>query len=300
MRTPTPIAVALSLILAACSSTPTLIPRDAPYWVSDGSRAVSNDEGKLFRGIGVAANISVENQRQKAAEGRAKGELAHVIEGFVAALSPKAKEANALPSPESQQAFVTTVLAKANAKETWDDGAGATYVLVELSLDALKKAAADSSDLGSKYLLLDSQGEEAFARYVDESKATVEAKAKLPEGTCVKALRFADAPKVDPHCGPIRAATFPGWLVYACEGGKGQARFGEFTFEGKVEADKRVEVTFGPAVIYQKGCTWKQTEVLRGTLQDGLRYERDQTLVSPSTDEDCPDSCNLESKVAIQ
>lgn len=288
MRTlPTAVILALSL---SCTGTPTLVPRGAPHWVSDGSRAVNDDEGKTLRAIGAATNIAAEGPLRQAAQSRAKIELAKVLDGFVQTLQPLAKEKNVTPTPEALQAFTAAVLAKASTKEEWKDDDGTLYVLLDLKLDTIVKT-------DPAMLLVGEQANDAFARYVDAGKA---AQAKLPEGTCVKALRFADLPKVDPACGPVRAATLPGWLVFACDGGKGSARFGEIALEGTVDATKKVDVTLGPTVVYQKGCTYKQTERMQGTVGDGLRYQREQTLVSPENDDACPDACNVESRVAVQ
>ncbi|MCC6810958.1 MAG: hypothetical protein IT381_26245 [Deltaproteobacteria bacterium] len=290
-------SICLFALVLSCTGTPTLIPDDAPPWLAQGSRATEGEAGKVFRGIGAATNIAAPGPRRQTAETRARAELAKVIDAFTQQLLPATKEAGKEPSAEALQAYAGAAIGKAVAVQEWTDRDGTTYVLVELPLAKLKEAVSEGD---SALLPMKDRAEPTFDGYADQSAVAAAAKTTLPAGTCVKALRFGEVPKTKPVCGPIRAATIPGWLIYPCAGGKAQAVFGEITFAGTIDASKKLDLTFGPAVVYQKGCTWKQTERLVGTADGGLAYERDQTLVSPSTDEDCPESCTVESKVAVK
>lgn len=89
-------AVGLCLILASCAGPQTQgkaqliqeldLKKDKAEWVKRGSGSFSEDRGKVLHGVGSAAGYKNPSLMRTAAETKARGELAGVLETYVQAL----------------------------------------------------------------------------------------------------------------------------------------------------------------------------------------------------------------------
>ena len=84
---PTAIMFFTSLLLFGCSGNETIESdlgiKGAPDWVNEGTQAVSDHNGQLIQGIGMAAPMNDASLQKSTADNRARAEVARVLSTFI-------------------------------------------------------------------------------------------------------------------------------------------------------------------------------------------------------------------------
>ena len=182
-RTP-PLLFALfaALLLAACSSSPTVESdlgiEDAPDWVNEGTQAVSDDDGRLIHGVGSAPVLNDEALQTSAADNRARAEVARIVSTFIdSTISDYSASAGAestaeLSIEQSINATTQTALNGAKIKGRWrDPNTGTIYSFAEMDMKALGDAIAAAGKLSTSFKQFYAQKANAnFDRFVKESQ----------------------------------------------------------------------------------------------------------------------------------
>lgn len=85
-------AAALTLVLAACGGSKTVVESDlgikgAPDWVNKGTQAVNDKDGRLFHGVGSAPSLGDDALQRSTADDRARAEVARMLSTYIDAVS---------------------------------------------------------------------------------------------------------------------------------------------------------------------------------------------------------------------
>ena len=150
----------LVLALGACSGK-TVIESDmgmsdAPDWVNEGTQAVSDDDGRLIQGVGMAPPMGDISLQKATADNRARAEIARVLSTYVDAViqdytASTGSEADLNVEREIRS---TTQLALSGARILghWkDEDSGNVYAFAELDMDAVEKSLQTATALSTAF-----------------------------------------------------------------------------------------------------------------------------------------------------
>ena len=150
----------LALLLAACSSQ-TYIESDmglsdAPDWVNEGTQAVSDDDGRLIQGVGMAPTMGDVSLQKSTADNRARAEIARVLSTYVDAVindytASSGEDADLNVEREIRS---TTQLALSGARILghWkDENTGDVYAFAELDMDSVDETLATATSLSDAF-----------------------------------------------------------------------------------------------------------------------------------------------------
>ncbi len=170
-----------SLLLAACSSHPT-IESDmgidgAPDWVNEGTQAVSDNDGRMIYGVGSAPVLNDVALQTAAADNRARAEVAKIVSTFIdGTISDYSASAGAdsnaqLSIEQNINSTTQTALNGARIKGRWKDpGTGTIYSFAEMDMKALDDAVAAAGKLSDSFKRFYAQKANAnFDRFVKEA-----------------------------------------------------------------------------------------------------------------------------------
>jgi len=144
----------LVLLFAGCGKKPKPSADSAvkgPAWVTRGSGAFEDEDGKVFYGVGAASGISDKVLLRQTADNRARAEIAKILETYVAMLSKdylastssgEMKKASEEQRVEiALKTFTKTKIRGAQIVDRWMDPADKImYSLCKLDLLLFKKA----------------------------------------------------------------------------------------------------------------------------------------------------------------
>lgn len=176
------LAVFAALLLAACSSSPTIESdlgiKGAPDWVNEGTQAVSDDDGRLIYGVGSAPVLNDPALQTAAADNRARAEVARIVSTFIDSTisdysaSAGADSNAALSIEQSISTTTQTALNGARIKGRWrDPNNGTIYSFAEMDMKALGDAIAAAGKLSDSFKRFYSQKANAnFDRFVKETE----------------------------------------------------------------------------------------------------------------------------------
>ncbi len=150
----------LVLALGACSGK-TVIESDmgisgAPDWVNVGTQAVSDDDGRLIHGVGMAPPMGDISLQKATADNRARAEIARVLSTYVDAVI---RDYTASIGSESdlnveREIRSTTRLALSGARILghWKhEDTGDVYAFAELDMDAVDKSLQTATSLSAAF-----------------------------------------------------------------------------------------------------------------------------------------------------
>lgn len=154
------IVLVLVLALGACSSK-TVIESDmglshAPDWVNEGTQAVSNDDGRLIHGVGMAPPMGDISLQKATADNRARAEIARVLSTYVDAVinDYTASAGGESDSNVEREIRSTTQLALSGVRILghWkDEESGDVYAFAELDMDAVDKSLETAASLSDAF-----------------------------------------------------------------------------------------------------------------------------------------------------
>lgn len=169
-----------ALLFAGCSSK-TTVESDlnidgAPDWVNEGNQMLSDEDGRLFHGIGSAPAMGDFSLQKNTADDRARAEVARVFSSYLTVAS---KDYSAAASQSGEQVSEQTVtrqidnltqinLTGAKIIGRWqDENTGSIWSLAELDLERVQKTL-DKAQTMSPALreFLAQQGDSIFDRLI--------------------------------------------------------------------------------------------------------------------------------------
>ncbi len=172
------LCIVLAATLSACAGK-TKIESDmglkgAPDWVNKGTQAVSDRDGRLIHGVGMAPAMGDESLQKGTADNRARAEIARVLSIYIdATLSDYTASAGAEADVDIKREIRgTTQLALSGTKILghWKDkNTGDIYAFAELDLEVLDETLATAANLHQKFQEYYSTNADAgFDRFVEE------------------------------------------------------------------------------------------------------------------------------------
>lgn len=79
--------LAVLILMTACASKPKIESdlgmEDAPQWVNEGTRFLSDDDGRLFHGVGSAQPMGDDSLQSSTADNRARAEIARILSSYM-------------------------------------------------------------------------------------------------------------------------------------------------------------------------------------------------------------------------
>jgi hypothetical protein len=150
----------LVLALGACSSKTTIESDmgldNAPDWVNEGTQAVSDDDGRLIHGVGMAPAMGDVSLQKATADNRARAEIARVLSTFVDAVinDYTASTGGAADLNVEREIRSTTQLTLSGARILghWkDENTGDVYAFAELDMEAVNKTLETATSLSAAF-----------------------------------------------------------------------------------------------------------------------------------------------------
>ncbi len=169
----------LALALGACSSKTTIESDmgldNAPDWVNEGTQAVSNDDGRLIHGVGMAPPMGDVSLQKATADNRARAEIARVLSTYVdAVISDYTASTGGETDMNVEREIRSTtqlVLSGARMLGHWkDEDSGDVYAFAELDMDAVDKSLETASALSEAFKGHYQENADAnFERFMEEN-----------------------------------------------------------------------------------------------------------------------------------
>ena len=169
----------LALALSACSSKTTIESDmgldNAPDWVNEGTQAVSDDDGRLIHGVGMAPTMGDVSLQKATADNRARAEIARVLSTFVDAVinDYTASTGGAADLNVEREIRSTTQLVLSGARMLghWkDEDTGDVYAFAELDMDAVDKSLETATALSDAFKGHYKENADAnFDRFMEEN-----------------------------------------------------------------------------------------------------------------------------------
>lgn len=83
--------ISLAILVSACASK-TMVESDldiagAPDWVNKGTQYLNDRDGRLFHGVGEAAEVSSQSLQKSTSDNRARTEVARILSSYMDAVS---------------------------------------------------------------------------------------------------------------------------------------------------------------------------------------------------------------------
>ena len=177
--------VALTALVAGCSSSPTKVESDlnikgAPDWVNEGTNTLNNKDGRLFHGVGSASPLGDASLQKSVADDRARAEVARVLSSYLNVVSSDyvaaAKAGGTSVTEESVSRDIRNLsqvnLAGARIIGSWrDPKSGIIYSIAELDMKQVKSTLDGVRDMNSDLKRhIESQADNIFDRISKETK----------------------------------------------------------------------------------------------------------------------------------
>jgi hypothetical protein len=170
----------LAVLLAACGGNrkieSDLRVRGAPDWVSEGTQAVNNEEGRFIHGVGMAPEMGDLSLQRATADNRARTEIARVLSTYVNSTLNDYTSSTGYGAGVSVDRAIesTTQLSLAGARilGNWvDKRTGNMYAFAELDLKTLDRNVATANNLSKAFKDFYSRNADAhFERFVEEAR----------------------------------------------------------------------------------------------------------------------------------
>ncbi len=169
----------LAFALGACSSKTTIESDmgldNAPDWVNEGTQAVSDDDGRLIHGVGMAPPMGDVSLQKATADNRARAEIARVLSTYVDAVisdytASTGSEAD-LNVEREIRSTTQLVLSGARILGHWkDEDTGDVYAFAELDMDAVDKSLETATALSEAFKGHYKENADAnFDRFMEEN-----------------------------------------------------------------------------------------------------------------------------------
>ncbi len=166
-----------TMLLAACGG-PTKVESDlglddAPDWVNEGSQALSDDDGRLIHGVGMATDIGDLSLQKTTADNRARAEVAAVLATFMDNVATDFSyhngSQNMLDIKRVIKSNTRVLLTDVRIIARWRDPETKTlYSLAELDFEQVKKRGNKITTFPSDFRrFIDSNSNKLFDRYVN-------------------------------------------------------------------------------------------------------------------------------------
>jgi hypothetical protein len=148
----------------------------APDWVNEGTQAVSDDDGRLIQGLGMAPPMGDFSLQKGTADSRARAEIARVLSSYIEATlnDYTASASGQLDASVEREIKTQTKLALSGAKIMghWkDDNTGDIFSFAELDMEAVDKTLETATSLSEGFQKYYSQQQiSVFSRFVEEKQ----------------------------------------------------------------------------------------------------------------------------------
>ena len=150
----------VALTLGACSGKTTIESdmglNNVPDWVNEGTKAVSDDGGRLIHGVGMAPPMGDVSLQKATADNRVRAEIARVLSTYVDAVIKDFTASTGGDADLSVEREIrsTTQLALSGARILghWkDEDTGDVYAFAELDMDAVTKSLETATSLSDAF-----------------------------------------------------------------------------------------------------------------------------------------------------
>jgi hypothetical protein len=148
----------------------------APDWVNEGTHAISDDDGRLIQGMGMAPPMGDLSLQKGTADSRARAEIARVLSSYIETTlnDYTASASGQLDASVEREIKTQTKLALSGAKIMghWkNDDTGDIFSFAELDMEAVDKTLEAATSLSEGFQKYYSQQEiSGFNRFVEEKQ----------------------------------------------------------------------------------------------------------------------------------
>jgi hypothetical protein len=178
------LCLGLVVLLAACSGK-TRVESDlgvkgAPDWVNEGTQILNDRGGRLFHGVGQAAEMGDESLQVSTADNRARAEVARILSSYMEVVGNDYSTAASSGGDRLTERSVTQQinnLTKVNLSGAkiiahWKDKRTKTiYAIAELDLKRVKRTTGAVKDMNEGLQqYIDTHGDNVFDRLAQERK----------------------------------------------------------------------------------------------------------------------------------
>ncbi len=175
----TTLVIFATLLVIGCSSK--TIESDlgiegAPDWVNEGTQSVSDNDGQLIQGIGMAAPMNDPSLQKSTADNRARAEVARVLSTFIDSTindyTSSSGDSNSSSVERDIRSVTQLALSGAIIKGNWkDQETGNIYSFAELDLEKLEAAIGAATNMNSSFKEYFSNNANAnFDRFVEDNR----------------------------------------------------------------------------------------------------------------------------------
>ena len=146
----------------------------APDWVNEGTQAVSDDDGRLIQGLGMAPPMGDFSLQKGTADSRARAEIARVLSSYIETTlnDYTASASGQLDVSVEREIKTQTKLALSGAKIMghWkNDDTGDIFSFAELDMEAVDKTLETATSLSEGFQKYYSQqAASGFNRFIEE------------------------------------------------------------------------------------------------------------------------------------
>ncbi len=173
-----------TLLLSACGGK-TMVESDlgikgAPDWVNEGTQYLNDRKGRLFHGVGQAADMGNASLQVSTADNRARAEVARILTSYLdvvsndyTSASGDGKQSVSQESVSRQISNLTRInLSGVRIIGHWkDEKTGTVYAIAELNLDNVKNTLALVKDMNSDLKrYISEHGDNTFDKISRETK----------------------------------------------------------------------------------------------------------------------------------
>ncbi len=175
--------VTVLLVATGCSSTKSSTDiesdmglEDAPAWVNNGTKTVSNEEGQLIHGVGSAPAMGDLSLQKATADTRARAEVARIMSTFIDATLADYSASNGegfdMSVEKTIKSSTKAALSGATIIGSWrDKNSGEVYSFAELNLNTLEASISNADKVNKSFKQYSEKNLEAnFERFTKENK----------------------------------------------------------------------------------------------------------------------------------
>ena len=176
-------AIFIAIVLSACSSGKGDLESNlgidgAPDWVNEGSKAVSDEDGRFIFGLGMSSSLNNMSLQKSTADARARAELARILSSFMnASLKDYASHNGDIGTTNIEKSIDSISRTSLNGSKIiarWKDKeTGDIYSFAELDLNKVEQVIEISKMMNIEYKdNLEKTMDTQFDRFVKKPSST--------------------------------------------------------------------------------------------------------------------------------
>ncbi len=180
MKKITALVIFTAFLIIGCSGNETIESdlgiKGGPDWVNEGTQAVSDKDGQLIQGIGMAPPMNDPSLQKSTADNRARAEVARVLSTFIDSTINDYTSSNGSSNTSNVERDIRSVtqlaLSGTIIKGNWKDKrTGNIYSFAEMDMEKLDAAIGAATNMNNNFKNYFSKNANAnFDRFVEDNQ----------------------------------------------------------------------------------------------------------------------------------